>query len=176
MVKKPVSGPNAKDPNSANQKRLARRTKENMTPEMLARRDRFVDGLLMGMSKYQAAIYAGVPPRSASKEGSSLYCEPYVQEQFRALREAIEEEKLLTRKELILNVKSIAFDDREQGGARVGASSLLAKIMGYESPTKIQAEVEHKGGVMMVPMASSVEDWEALASRAQKQLKEDVRS
>lgn len=172
----PKSGPNAKNPNSANQKRLARRTKENMTPEMLERRDRFVDGLLMGMSKYQAAIYAGVPPRSARKEGCNLYCEPYVQERFKELREAIEEEKLLTRKELILNVKSIAFDDREQGGARVGASSLLAKIMGYEAPTKIRAEVEHKGGVMMVPMASSVEDWEALASRMQKQLKEDVRS
>lgn len=172
----PKSGPNAKSADSANQKRLARRTKENMSPEMLERRDRYVDALIMGMPKYQAAIYAGVPPRSANKEGSNLFCEPYVQERFRTLREAIEEENLITRKELILNVKSIAFDDREQGGARVGASSLLAKVMGYEAPTKIQAEVEHKGGVMMVPMAGSVDDWEAQASGAQKQLKEDVRS
>lgn len=172
----PKSGPNAKRADSANQKRLARRTKENMTPDMLERRDRFVDGLLKGMSKYQAALYAGVPERSARKEGCNLYCEPYVQERFRELREAAEEEELITRKELILNVKSIAFDDREQGGARVGASSLLAKIMGYEAPTKIQAEVEHKGGVMMVPMAGGVDDWEAQAVSAQKRLKEDVRS
>ena len=87
----PKSGPNAKSANSANQKRLARRTKENMSPEMLERRDRYVDALIMGMSKYQAAIYAGVPPRSANKEGSNLFCEPYVQERFRTLREAIEE-------------------------------------------------------------------------------------
>ena len=172
----PKTGPNAKRADSANQKRLARRTKENMSPEMLERRDRFVDARIMGMPKYRAAIYAGVPPRSANKEGSNLYCEPYVQERFRTLREAIEEENLITRKELILNVKSIAFDDREQGGARVGASSLLAKVMGYEAPTKIQAEVEHKGGVMMVPVAGSVDDWEAQASGAQKQLKEDVRA
>jgi phage terminase small subunit len=147
-----------------------------MSPDMLERRDRFVDGLILGMSKYQAAIYAGAPPRSAHKEGSNLYCEPYVQERFRTLREAIEEENLITRKELLLNVKSIAFDDREQGGARVGASSLLAKVMGYEAPTKIQAEVEHKGGVMMVPMAAGLEDWEATAGGAQRQLKEDVRN
>lgn len=172
----PKSGPNAKRADSNNQKRLARRTKENLTPEMLERRDKFVDALIMGMPKYQAAIYVGVPPRSANKEGSNLWCEPYVQERFKELREAIDEANLLTRKELILNVKSIAFDDREQGGARVGASGLLAKIMGYEAPTKIQAEVEHKGGVMMVPLAGSVDDWEAQASSAQKQLKEDVRS
>ena len=172
----PKSGPNAKRANSANQQRLARRTKENMSPEMLERRDRFVDALILGMSKYQAAIYAGVPPRSAHKEGCNLFCEPYVQERFKELREAIDEANLLTRKELILNVKSIAFDDREQGGARVGASSLLAKVMGYEAPTKIQAEVEHKGGVMMVPMAAGLEDWEAAAGGAQRQLKEDVRT
>lgn len=171
----PKSGPNAKRANSANQQRLARRTKENLTPDMLERRDRFVDALLDGMPKYQAAIYAGVPPRSANKEGSNLYCEPYVQERFKELREAIDEAKLITRKELILNVKSIAFDDREQGGARVGASSLLAKIMGYEAPTKIQAEVEHRGGVMMVPLVAGLEAWEATAGGAQRQLKEDVR-
>ena len=172
---RPKSGPNAKRADSANQKRLARRTKENMTPGMLGRRDLFVDALLRGMSKYHAAIYAGVPSRSAKKEGCNLYCEPYVLEHFQKLREALEEENLITRKELILNVKSIAFDDREQGGARVGASSLLAKVMGYVAPTKIQAEVEHTGGVMMVPMAESLEDWAAVASATQKKLKEVAR-
>lgn len=172
----PKSGPNAKRADSANQKRLAGRTKEKMSTEMLARRDKFVDALIMGMPKYQAAMYAGVPARSAHKEGCNLFCEPYVQERFRELREAIDEALLLSRKELILNVKSIAFDDREQGGARVGASGLLAKIMGYEAPTKIQAEVEHKGGVMMVPLVAGVDGWEQAAAAAQLQLKSDVRT
>ena len=172
----PKSGPNAKRADSDNQKRLARRTKENLSSEMLERREKFVDALIMGMPKYQAAIYAGVPIRSAHKEGSNLFCEPYVQERFKELREAIDEANLLTRKELILNVKSIAFDDREQGGARVGASGLLAKILGYEAPTKIQAEVEHKGGVMMVPMAPGLDAWEQAAESAQQQLKSDVRT
>lgn len=172
----PKSGPNAKRPDSANQKRLARRTKENLTPEMLERRERFVDGLLKGMSKRDAAVYAGVPPRSAHKEGCNLFCEPYVQERFAELREAIDEQKLLTRKELILNVKSIAFDEREPAGARVGASSLLAKVMGFEAPTKIQTEVEHRGGVMVVPLAAGLDAWEAAASEAQRRLKDDVRT
>lgn len=176
MAKKPVSGPNAKDPNSANQKRLANRTKENMAPQMLERRHLFVEAILRGATRKSAALYAGVPTRSAAKEGSNLYNEPYVQELLTELREAMEEEQLLTRKELILEAKSIFMDEGQQGGARVGAGSLLAKVMGYESPTKIQAEVDHKGGVMMVPMAAGVDDWESAAEGAQKQLKEDVRT
>ena len=172
----PKSGPNAKRADSANQKRLARRTKENMSPEMLERRHLFVEAILRGATRKSAALYAGVPARSAAKEGSNLYNEPYVQGLLAELREAMEEEQLLTRKELILEAKSIFMDESQQGGARVGAGSLLAKIMGYAAPTKIQAAVEHKGGVMMVPMVGSVDDWEAQASGAQKQLKEDVRA
>lgn len=144
---KPQSGPGAKDPNSANQQRLARRTLENLSPAMRRRRDDYVDGLLMGLSKYRAAIYAGVPPRSAHKEGSNLWCEPYVQDRFRELREKIDEDQLLTRKELILNVKSIAFDDGEQGGPRVSASALLAKIMGYEAAQVIEANIKGTSGI-----------------------------
>jgi len=141
---------------------------------MLERRDLYIDGLMRGFTKYQAALYAGVPARSARKEGSNLYCEPYVQERFWALREAVEEGQLITRKELILNAKSIAFDDRAQDGARVGASVFLAKVMGYEAPTKVDATV--KGGVMFVPMAASPDEWEEQSVGMQSELKRDVRT
>lgn len=128
----PKSGPNAKSPDSKNQQRLALRTKDKMTPAMIAKRDLYIEGLLLGLPKYQAAIYSGTPARSAHKEGSNMFCEPYVQERFRELRQAMEEDQLLDRKELILNVKSIAFDSNEQSGPRVSACSLLTKLFDWE--------------------------------------------
>lgn len=51
-------------------------------------------------------------------------------------------------------------------------AQLLARIQGIEKP--IQVAHTHKGGVMVVPMASSLEEWEQLAVRAQKQLMQDA--
>lgn len=164
-----------RNPNSKTQKRLANRTKELMTPEMLGRRDNFIDGLLQGMSKRNAAIYAGVPIRSAYKEGSSLWSEPYVIEKFAKLREALDEAVLITRKEQILNVKSIAFDDDQPGNFRVSAHSLLSKIMGFDAPIKLTGDINLTGGVMLVPVAKDTEDWQSLAEASQTKLKEDVR-
>lgn len=174
-LSQPKSGVRAKNPESKNQKRIAKRTKENMSADMILRRDKFIDAKLQGCTNYQAALYAGCPARSSYKEGSTMAMEPYVLERFHELREAMEEAQLLSRKEQILNVKSIAFNERETGGARVGAHSLLAKILGHEAPTRIQAEVEHKGGVMMVPVAS-LSEWESASASAQAALKANVRT
>lgn len=173
---RPVSGPNAKNKNSKTQKKILRRTLENLTPPMKERRDFFIEGLLKGMSKYEAALYAGVPPRSARKEGCTMWCEPYVQDKFAELREAIDEGKLITRKELILNVKGIAFDAREGSGPRVSASALLARVCGFEAPTIVKNEFDMKGGVMVVPMVADADTWEKIATKSQEQLKADVRS
>lgn len=121
-----------KDPNSGTQRRIATRTKDTLSPKMLDRRNRFIQGLLQGMSKKAAAEFSGVKPCTSHREGCEMFNEPYVQEEFRRLREAMSEEELLTRKELLLNVKGIAFDDYEKGSSRVAASTMLAKFMGWE--------------------------------------------
>lgn len=178
-MEKPKSGPNAKDPNSKTQRMIQRRTREymeTMRPEMLARRDRFVTALVQGYPKYQAAIMAGVPPRSAHKEASTMWAEPYVQEQFRKLRDQIEEEQICCRKDIIIGLLQEARNDGPGSVhmARVAAYTQLAKIMGYEAPQK--TEVAINGGVMMVPMAQDAEQWEKAAVESQRKLKEDVRS
>lgn len=177
--KKPMSGPGAKDPNSKTQRKIQKRTREymeSMRPEMLERRDRFVTALVQGYPKYQAALMAGVPPRSAHKEASTMWSEPYVQEQFRKLRDQIEEEQIVCRKDIIIGLLQEARNDGPGGVhmARVAAYTQLAKIMGYEAPQK--TEVAINGGVMMVPMAQDTEQWEETATKTQKQLKADVRS
>lgn len=170
------SGPDAYDPMSKTQQRIAKRTEGMMTGPMKDRRDRFIDALLRGDTKREAAMYAGVPARSASKEASTMWREPYVQQRLRELREALNEDELLTRKELVLNVKQIAFDDKELGGVRVGASALLARVMGFEAAKKLDVDLNHRGGIMLVPVMGSVADWEQAAAESQKRLKDEVRT
>jgi phage terminase small subunit len=158
--------------------RLLQRTSETLNPEELVVRDRFVDALLQGCTKREAAIRAGFceangfSEQMANKRGWEMYREAYVQDQLRQLREALEEDKLLSRKELLLNLKEIAFDGRVMGVTRVMASQGLAKICGYDAPTKVEATVQ--SGVMVVPVSGSVDEWEAAAKDAQKKLQEDA--
>lgn len=168
------TGTNAYDPNSGTSRKLAHRTIENITPTMMARRDKYIEALLLGMGKTEAALYAGCTKKTAVREGSCLWREPYVQQRFRELRELLTEEQLLTKSELVLNVKSIAFSERVHALARVSASQLLAKIMNFEAPSKSQ--VEFLGGVMLLQApAGGLDGWEEAALEAQKKLREQVR-
>lgn len=166
------------DPNSPNAKRIAKRTENRMTPEMKEKRDKYVFAIVMGYPKRQAAMMAGFSERSATKQGSQLFFEPYVQDQIRKLREKIDEEKLVSRKEVIAGLLAEARNDGPDSkqSARVTAWSQVAKIMGYEKPVKVEAEVVHRGGVMLVPMPANHQDWEQAAAAAQGKLKQDVRS
>lgn len=104
----------------------------NFTFGQMEQRNKFIEGLLLGMTKKSAAIYCGFAPSTAPAMGSRMFFEPYVQERLKVLREQMDESDILTKKELILNVKSIAFDDAQRGPQRVAACSLLAKIFGWE--------------------------------------------
>jgi hypothetical protein len=168
-VEAPQKRSNRYDPKSKTQKKLARRDKAGMRAGMRERRDLFVDGLLLGLSRKEAASYAGVPIRSCARVGTELWHEPYVQQRFVELREKMDEEQLLSRKELILNVKELAFSPSHRALARVAASNLLAEIMDFKSPVKLESRFV--GGVMVVHSAGSIDDWEKTAIEQQEQLK-----
>lgn len=165
------------DPTSANARRIAKRTESKMSPEMKEKRDKYVFGIVMGYSKKQAAMMAGFAERSATKQGSQLFFEPYVQTQIALLRDKISEDRLTSRKEVIAGLLKEARDDGPDSkqSARVAAWAHVAKVCGYEKPAQATIDVVHRGGVMLVPMPTSHEDWEQAAANAQKQLKEDVR-
>lgn len=151
-------------------------------PELMKSRDDYVRGLLLGMSRTEAAIHAGFAESDASARGRLLWGEEYVQQQFKKLREAAEEEELITRKELLLNLKSIACDDTQFGRDRIMATVALAKMLGYDTPPRGQIDTD--SGVMVIPMPVSqdeegtedpVEAWEKQAKMKQKLLKAAVR-
>lgn len=60
-------------------------------------------------------------------------------------------------------------------GSRVSAIAHLMKMEGMEAPTKTEAEVTYKGGVMMVPALTSPDEWGKLASQSQADLKATVK-
>ncbi len=55
-------------------------------------------------------------------------------------------------------------------------SIFALKNMGWSDRQEIAHEGEIKGGVMVVPSATSVDDWEKAAKESQDKLKKDVRS
>lgn len=139
----PKVGKNAKYEHSEMNIITQKRTTENINPRIKARRDKFIEGILLGLPQYKAAMHAGVPRASAAKQGTMLMSEPYVRDRIKLIREAMDEEDLLTKKELLLNVKSIAFNEDEQSRTRVAAHSLLTDIMGWK---KSRLEVTGKDG------------------------------
>lgn len=153
-----------------------RRTVESLAPHLIERREMFIDGMLQGLTQKGAAIYAGAPTRSAAKVGAELMKEAYVIQRFAQLREAMLEEQLITKKELLLNVKSIAIDQTQQGSARVSASGLLTEIMGWKV-NKMQITGAGGGPIQTVQLDPTKLSTEALneilnAATAQKETTE----
>lgn len=119
------------------------KTFENYTFAQMEQRNKFIEGLLLGMTKKDAALYCGFGASTAAAMGSRMFFEPYVQQRLKLLREEMDESDLLTKKELILNVKSIAFNEGQRGPQRVAACALLAKIFGWE---RANVEVHQEDG------------------------------
>lgn len=89
----------------------------------------------------------------------------------------VETDKLVTRERILFGLLEEAtyFGVGSSASARVAAWSKLAKIMGMELPPEDPTK-KVRGGVMIVPMAGGIEEWEASARGQQAQLKSDVRS
>lgn len=127
----------------------------------------------MGLASTQAAVFAGVASKSATRTGYRYAHDPYVLERFRLLREKLSKDEICSFAEQALNVKSIAFDEQfTPKQTRISAHALLARLMGHEAPAKIAATVN--SGVLLLPVAESMEAWEAQALAAQAALKREV--
>lgn len=163
-----------KNPLSKTAKKLLRRTEENLTPVMKQRRDAFINEYLVDWNGPNAWIRSGGSPNSATKMAYELLREPYVMKKIREVVDAMEEANLINRNRILAGLVREAnyMGMSASHSARVSAWNSLAKILGMEAPT----EVKHSGGVMLVPIAASVDQWENNAEAAQRQLKADVRT
>ncbi len=65
------------------------------------------------------------------------------------------------------------FGEGASHSAHVRAQTQLSKIFGMET-LKIEAETRQTGGVMVVPMCQSLDEWAEMVAPAQKELMEDA--
>jgi phage terminase small subunit len=168
------------------------RSKGGVDPRVRAQMNRFVEGLLMGLGSTQAAVFAGVASASAARTAQKYRVDPYVRGRFTALREKLTRDEICSFAEQALDVKSIAFDDstervrirtakglvryedRESTSKRerIAAHALLANLMGHNAPTHVATTIN--GGVLLLPVADSMEAWESQAVAAQAALQKEV--
>ncbi len=173
--KKSKPGP-VSDPNSAYSQRAEWENEDNISLKRRAMLDNFTREYLYDFNAPMAYIRAGGAESHAVTGGHQALKSAYVQQQLRLVTDILEEEELLTRKDIILGLKKEANykgDDSSQS-ARVRAWSALAKIKGMEIQ-KVDTTVTHKGGIMLVPMAANLNVWENNATDSQAQLKHEVR-
>lgn len=159
-------------------RKLMMRTEERLTDKMKARRDRFVSCYVRHFIGPLAVIESGGAVTTASKMSSEFLREPYVRQKINEVIRSLKESELLDRKQILAGFLREAHYEGHGAshGARVQAWKSLADIAGMEAPKTVKNEHSVKGGVMVVPMAGSVDDWEKAAQESQTALKSDVRT
>lgn len=157
---------------------FAKMTEENLPLKKKMFLDRFVYEYLHDFNSSMAFIRAGGTAAHATTGGPESLRTAYVQTQLRNVTEMVDEEKLVTRGEVIMGIKKEAhyFGDDGSSSARVRAWGMLAKIKGMDVPKAPELVNDlPPGGVMEVPMIASPAEWAEQAVESQLALKNDVR-
>lgn len=147
----------------------------DLTPAQKALRERFVEEYLYDRNSYHAALRCGFMSAFAMEYSRRFLEEAYVQnlikfydkgghlsgdKQQRRVKEERVEQVLMHLAEMPSVPERV----------RVSAAGKLALIYGMNAPLKTQTDVNHRGGVMMVPAIASVDDWEQSALASQEKL------
>lgn len=143
---------------------------------MILRRERFLLEYVKDFHGTNAALRIGIPKVSAAKQASEMLSEPYCQKRLQDLIDEMKEETIVTRNRVLAGLlrEANGYFGVLSHGARVQAWARLAKILGMEK-TEVNTNVTVNGGVMVVPMAASLEEWEKTSAVSQEKLKQDVR-
>lgn len=147
-------------------------------------RDLFVIEYLKDHDYKNAAIRVGFLPAFADQYAAEFATDPYVKKKidFEMTRELSPEEEaeqkrmMKRRIDAQLMRQAMYKGPGASHGARVSALAKLASIYGMDAPTKVEQTVQHKGGVMMIPSAIGLGDWEAEAMASQQKLTSEAES
>lgn len=148
---------------------------DEMSPREKALRDLFVSEYLIDYDQVKAAQRCGFALQFAIEYGRKFMEEPYVQRRINEVRfKKIDERELEDYDKARIRTALMAEAHNRGPGsshsARVSALSKLAALYGMEAPKKIDANVNHRGGVMAVPGIAALDEWEQQASASQDEL------
>jgi hypothetical protein len=148
---------------------------EEMSAREKALRDLFVSEYLIDYDQVKAAQRCGFTLQFAQEYGRRFMEEAYVQRRLNEVRfmktddrSTEEYDKVRIRTSLMREAHNYGPGSTHAG--RVAALSKLATLYGMEAPKKIDANIQHRGGVMAVPGIASLDDWEKQASASQDNL------
>lgn len=146
----------------------------------------FAKEMLVDFNPVKSLLRAGLisEDEATSRTPSSLYKtatryerHPLVQQALRDFIHRIESDKVVSRERILYGLLEEAcyHGPGASASARVAAWGKLAKLMGMELPEGGEAKNAAPGGVMLIPFAPSIEQWEQAAMGQQAKLKADVR-
>jgi hypothetical protein len=144
-----------------------------------ALRDRFVEEYLVDWSPLNAARRVGFSNAFAKEYAERFMTESYVRRRIKQLEhKPVDEEDLAEydKRRIRNGLMREAHDMFSSGASRVAALGKLMSLYGMDAPTKIHQEIDHKGGVMMVPVIASLDEWERTAMASQAALAESARA
>lgn len=146
----------------------------------------FAKEMLVDFNPVKSLLRAGLisQEEAETRSASSLYKtanryerDPLVQQALRDFIHRIESDKIVSRERILYGLLEEAcyHGPGASASARVAAWGKLAKLMGMELPAEGEAKTSAPGGVMLIPFAPSIEQWEQAAMGQQAKLKADVR-
>lgn len=152
-----------------------------MEPSLTAQekelRDKFVDQFLYDSDAYQACIRLGFLSQFALDWAKRFMSEPYVLKRIREAQTS-KNSNITEQRDELTGIVLAALKEAAQRGpyaSRVAAAREIKAMLGLDAPTKSQQEVIHRGGVMMVPAISNLDEWEQEALATQGKLVQEAR-
>ena len=150
----------------------------------------FAKEMLVDFNPVKSLLRAGLidEEEATSRTPASLYKtanryerHPLVQQALRDFIHRVESDKIVSRERILYGLLEEAcyHGPGASSSARVAAWAKLAKLMGMELPAPGEGQdkaTEAPGGVLLIPFAPSIEQWEQAAVGQQAKLKADVRS
>lgn len=142
------------------------------TDELTENEERFVQEFLVDRDPLAAALRTGVAKINLKKTATKWMSDPRILRGIQVATDKMPIEDMVTPQRIVAGFMAVAFDPLAPPAAKNSALRELATLRKmYEDP---DADA-NRSGVMMVPVAASLEDWAMLALQAQTKLKEEVR-
>jgi phage terminase small subunit len=146
-----------------------------MKNKLSTQQKRFADGVLSGLHAGRAYEAAGYNSTGSTADvcASQLLRKPKVSEYIENIKTKATNSTISTvieRKEMLTRISKK--QEKEDPNASRQAIAELNKMDGAYAAEKV--EVEHKGGVLVVPMAEDLDEWEKNSIEQQEKLQQET--
>lgn len=146
----------------------------HIQPRTKAARRVFLAEFLKDFNGTNAALRTGYcTEKNARNSACRWLAEPFTQWLLDRMLTELKEDAIVTRREVLAGLKREAFNNEPGASAsRVKAWSTLGKLLGMEV-TKLEGNVTVSAKVMTVPLATTPEEFEAVAMFRQAKLRRE---